>query len=269
MCWWEDDRGLHTAEFMVVTEAMPDFCGGLLIYSPRVEVHTKGAWGEKFACPGNYSEEKTEFSVNWPDFDRETMAIDLAAFTGQTEWDEMSVREYGEKCIAAKIAGVMYAQGKRGFVASDSTSGRLTRMCETMVGLESFITTNAYDTEVGFIKNEDGRIKPQRRIHNCVEVSMDVDFGEEWYNSNSGSNVHWVTGNMHLLPVAGETVVTCCSCGSEYDISDSLYHSECPECGYDENQTIVPVEVDYGDFMDVISSQEYRQRAKRFYWRNG
>jgi hypothetical protein len=34
LCQWTDCNGLHTAEARVITESMPDFCGGLMVYSP-------------------------------------------------------------------------------------------------------------------------------------------------------------------------------------------------------------------------------------------
>ena len=141
LVWWDSggDRGRQTAEFMVVTETMPDFCGGIMVYSPRVETYQeKGGWQSSFCAPGcTFVDEdgSQTLKTEWSDFDK-SMALDLAAFTGKTDWNEESVREYGLKCIAAAIGGLMQGSGRRGFMGVDRTDGRLTQLVLTMCTME-------------------------------------------------------------------------------------------------------------------------------------
>ena len=268
LVWWEnEDGGKGTAEFCVVTEYMPDFCGGLIVYSPRVETYReRGGWKSSFCSPGDQGDDKA--SCEWEDFDP-TMAIDLAAFTGQEKWTEEQVMEYGWKCIAAKIGTQMYSQCRRGFMGADRDDGRLTNLVGVMNEMGQFAAIAPHGLDCT-IANKDMKPLSIRTAGSGAVLSFSTTIQPKWMNANSGNKCHWVSGNCtpELHPVEeGSGYDDCYECGYEYDRSEN---DECPECGYmNEGRLIEKPYTMPPSVVEVLASPEYRRRVKRYYWRNG
>ena len=267
MVWWKDSQDKYvTAEFCVITESMPDFCGGMIVYSPRIDIYVQNEWGNSFCSMGAQADESVEIPTGWRSF-KEEYAIDLVALTGQEEWTHNQVRAYGMECIAAKVAGEMHSQGKRGFMAADRCHGTMTELAETMRDMGEFVTIPAYNFQVTKIVDDVNKMNtaPVGRPRG-IKVRMHTHIHEDWYNTNSGSQVHWLTGNLSIVNSGRRGWIDCYDCGEEYDGAD---HDECPCCGYMEDN-VEEVSLQYPDkVVEVVSSPAYRVRARRYFWRNG
>jgi hypothetical protein len=281
MAYWEDAAGRHSAEFGVITESMPDFCGGLMVYSPFVNTYDeKGSWSDSWCNPGTMPNNE-EFNTKWSTFD-DSLAINLNTIL---EWDKdtVSIRrvveDYLWKCIAAQVAGELLHHGKRGWMGADHTSGRITKLAKVMRGMGTFVATPVHDWKID--KIGDPISTSTRDSTNASVVGWWCEDGTEWHNSNSGNTVRWVSGG--LQPTEDEGLirddsgyVRCSSCDEEYSRE---YHSDCPSCCcdefynddyYDEDEGPRFLSGDFNYTQEVRKiNTEFAHRARRFFWRNG
>ena len=269
LVWWKNAKGNRcTAEFMVITEYMPDFCGGMIVNSPRVDIFEEGCgWTKHFCAPGAAPCDKWEPLTTWKDFDEST-AIDLAAFTGQEEWSTNEVEKYGYQCLIAQVCAEMLGNNKRGCVGADYVGGKMTKLFEAGVALGEITLPRLQLKQK--ITNKPS--PPMVSVGRTWKAEFVAQFGEDWYNANSGNQVHWVTGN--VIPTGGRSDTgSCWNCGTEFNIREEEY---CPECeeynewepddfeGFAEGRYSLPDHV-----VKVVTNPVYVKRARRYFWRNG
>lgn len=252
MVWFVDSRGKrNTAEFMVITEAMPDFCGGLMVYSPRIDINTEGnSWHPKFCNPGSVS---SEISTDWADFNPETMAVDMAKLTGQEVWTSTEIEAFGMQSIAAKIVGEMFANGRMGLTGADWHGGRMTRLWEYM-GANRVTACPSYPFQCNEPLCDDlTKMRPiNAGLGYCTVADVRTHYAPEWYNTNSGNTVHWLSA--HIDNEEGEDCDYC----------------DCEECCGDRRINFDEKGVELSEqARKVLGSTAYRARARRYFWRNG
>jgi hypothetical protein len=275
LVWWDpkDSEGRRTAEICVVTEGMPDFCGGLMVYSPRVDIyHEIGAWNSNFCMTANTGLQEDELSFQWENFDTETDAIDLAAWTGKEDWNDDEVVSFAYRSIAGCIAAQAAAYCKRGIMGADKVGGRMSTLWDVMSTMDRFAVNSAYKANVSNIMDEGMRARDVLS-HDCTVLSVATQWGDEWRNANSGNMCWWLTAEVRPVTDGGyegddDGMMTCEECGT--------YHSageECPECGYLDDGAVktycFPDTDRYSSNAIIIGSVKYRLRARRHFWRNG
>lgn len=277
LIWFTNERGRHTVEFGVITENMPDFCGGLMVYSPFVtQFDEGGGWSNYFCSPGEGEDVPAGF---WDDFDE--AVFPRAAELGLPE-ESQAVKYYAQCCIAAAVAGAMCSAGKRGWVGADHTRGHVQQLSRTMVEMGPFPATPLYamDELNEATSNSWAETSAHRRSvggFNTSEVSMWREKGSEWYNTNSGNHVLWVTGGIiQDEPRDDEEWVRCGSCDEIFD--REIHGDICPECTaendhyYDDEDECRPLPSTRYVWLpeyDKTTSWAYRSHARRYYWRNG
>lgn len=272
---WIDENGTqHVTEFGVVTEMMPDFCGGLMVYSPYVTDYNKtSGWSSVFANPGMLTEGE-EVLTDWKDFDPAKHAVDLCAYTGESFTKPREVKEYLIKCIAAQVAGEMAYTGRHGFVMSDRIGGMCSRLYATMLSMGSLISSPAgsfHVSEVGAAR---------LRAVTCgstyaYKVSFWGDEGTSWYNANSGNAVHWLSGGfVKRAEAPTRNMRRCDNCDFAFDVD---VHDTCPECGcsdywndddLSQQESLEEADFQFHESLKVMQGS-YPDRARRFFWRNG
>jgi hypothetical protein len=278
--FWDDERGRHTAEYGVITESMPDFCGGLLVYSPFVNVYDQErSWSEYFTSPGSIPDDE-KVAIKWRQFE-DTMAVNLNELIDLTGLSAREARTEVEKycweAIAAQVAGEQLYHGKMGWTGADHLSGRMHRLMDAMGRMGRFAITPAKDFKVPSIGDD-----MRERNASCDAFTSIgewwVDRGKQWTNFNSGNTVSWVSGG--LVPGTGsgrspDDDVRCEACDWEYSRNED---DECPECGctdfynddyYDEDPGLDECRYHYGKAGALVSTKGYAVRARRFFWRNG
>lgn len=266
--WASKDGERNTAEVCVITEAMPDFCGGVIVHSPQVHLyHEKDDWSDNF-CQEHAVPSELNIVTKWPDFE-DTMAIDLQEFIPMEEYTFTAageVRNYLFECIAAHLSGFMIDSGKRGFVMADSLGGSCISLVSAMQSMGTFMATpNMWRS--GSVTNVPTRCPD--RTH-TVLCQFWVDQGPDWYNVNSGNDVAWIQGGIKAGKGKGdEPEVFYC----EYCQSSSTQEYNCPDCGeyYDEDErgeTMPGATYKLKDTLKCINA-DYASRARRYYWRNG
>jgi hypothetical protein len=288
MCYWEDDpslsrHGRHTAEFGVITEAMPDFCGGLMIYSPFINTYDeKGAWNDAWAAPGSVPKEEEIPDCTWASFD-DKYAINLDVILeleGESHERRKQVETYLYEALAAQVAGELMYHGKRGWMAADRQGGTMCKLISAMGHMGAFSATPVEDYKVSDLGGSVHGGYGGGRIGHTAVLEFWAEEGKSWFNTNSGNTVNWHTGGIHppgepewAPDEAGES--RCYNCGYKYDRES---YDECPSCEA----------VDYDDYDDTegpqfvfrpwdwnkderakMNSTEFSHRARRFFWRNG
>lgn len=272
LVWWNDadNGGRRTAEIMVVTEGMADFCGGMLVYSPRVEIFKEdGAWSSNFSTAACTTLKSEELSREWEDFDPTKDALSLEELTGKALWTDEEVVTLGYKSIAGVVGGQALAYSKRGIMGADRVGGRMTRLFEVMGSTGEFACYSSYKHNVGSIKDK-GMTAKSLWHTSCSVAEIIPNWHTPWRNQNSGNECHWITASV-TPTCSGEpdTDVTCCyECGEEFYES-----SECPECGWIAESSLKSENFNESlagcNNAAVFGSVQYRLRARRHYWRNG
>lgn len=281
LAFWTDTRGRHAVEYGVITESMPDFCGGLLVYSPFVNVCDEScSWTSHFCASGAIPDEET-VATEWKNFE-EDMAVNLNPILNIKEEDEYrptrtTVENYCWEALGAQIAGEMLYHGKMGWCGADHGAGRMHRLMDGMLRAGKHLATPASHYRRPGIHDEIRVVRPSGTQWTQV-VEWDVDRGRDWRNANSGNIVSWVSGNIiengdGFRESSGE--VRCDSCDWGYNVHD---YSECPECGcteyynddyYEEGPMLDEGTYKHGEAGKLVSTTKYAERARRFFWRNG
>jgi hypothetical protein len=250
MVHWKQGKTQHTAEFCVITEAT--------------------RWSTNFCSMGTATDTEGVIT-DWDHLDPKTMALDLVAITGQEEWTEDAVRDYGMQCIVAQVAGELISQGKRGIIGSDHTHGSMTKLWDTMTAMGEF-TLNRVGAQVEIGEpTHDGVIRISPGF--AYMARFDVRKDDKWFNPNSGNHVHWLMADLRGDGEEWDSMIECWNCGHSFSMTSD---GNCPHCEewneYDPD--------DCGNFREgryeiskevaaVYGSVEFRRRARRYYWRNG
>jgi hypothetical protein len=259
---------------------MPDFCGGLMVYSPSIMYYDKSnSWTTRFACPGG--DESLMPTTEWCEFKPEN-AIDLNVLLDLKIDDVTShrerVEEYLYQCIAAQIAGELLYHGKRGWMGADNTHGRMRKLVGAIGRMGAFIATPVDKWKCDDIADFTGGPRPGGSVYTSV-VRFWTELGTEWYNSNSGNTVTWISGGLEATssePPSRSSIVCCSDCGESYNRNN---YDECPECGYDdwyydddydEDDEVHFIETRYHvhEYHGIINTG-FASRANHFFWRNG
>lgn len=284
LAWFKPTRGRRvTCEFGVITETMPDFCGGLLVYSPFVNIYREGSdWSGCFMIDGGYPPED-EVMIKWDDF-TEDKAIQLPDDVNT----EKRAEAYLYECIAAQVAGELYRCGKRGFTSADRSTGRMTQLVRAMQRMSPFpvapVDYYAFN-EIDFqcrqtierCESIASVSKSPGRQFSLPMVKFWIEEGTAWHNLNSGNMVRWINGG--ISPAEGAdfsshpNVVECYDCGCTWPDGE---HECCPNCGSDDWQYVdEDGEADYNfcTFTPAstwgIINADYIKMVRRYQWRNG
>lgn len=284
---WFRTAGGHrrvTCEFGVITETMPDFCGGLLVYSPFVNFYREGSdWSGCFMIDGGYPADD-QIDIKWEAF-TENRAIQLP----EDICTEKRAEAYLYECIAAQVAGEMYRCGKRGFTSADRATGRMTLLMGAMRRMGGFpvapVDYYAFN-EIDFST----RMTLERcdSIHNVARpgrqfllplVKFWIQEGNPWYNLNSGNMVRWITGGLGPAeggePPTYTNAVECYDCGQRWE--DGEYGC-CPNCESEDYQYVDEQDMEESDYNFAsfkphqswgIINADYIKMVRRYQWRNG
>lgn len=275
LVWWEHPTqgGKMTAEICVITEGMPDFCGGMMVYSPRVDIHKcTGSWSSNFCLRSEHGIPEDELSYEWENFDPETDALDLVALTGKKDWTIEEVTSYGFRSIAGAVAAQAASYCKRGIIGADRIGGRMTTLWEVMSTMNTIAAYPSYRLNVGEIKADITSMRDKSTwADTCALQCPSIRYDKEWFNVNSGNKCHWLIANISPSLYPQEE-----GDGSEFECGEcghyNEYRGECEECGHIDEGCQREHTFPRGDNdnnVKVLGSVKYRLRARRHFWRNG
>ena len=255
------DDEMFSIEARVIIEPFPDFCGGLLVRSPQVLVHSAFAdpWGgqRQFTYPG--SEGDIGLSFLWSAISQNPNRIlDLAEVTGKERWTRQEATEYMWECVARSVVSDLLVKGKRGFVGADHTHGNMTQLVDAIGALNGEAIPTSAPARYSRINDVTGTPSwvpsCESEVRTTV-IRVDVQEQISWRNVNSGNNVHW-------LPVSIETEQDGFEEDGYYDDHDEWVDvsSNIPKYG--------TLRVHEG-VQRVYSTRNFVRGVPRTFWRNG
>jgi len=255
---------LMTVEFCLKVKAMPDFCGGLMIYSPQIHYFVNGDWGSKQFC--NPGEVPTLGSLDWEVLeDNPDRAVDFEAVTGKEYISRGDMNEYGLECIAHAALTELVGRGCHGWCASDTEHGCMRKVHKLMANWDGPVNRSPPVMRRTIGVELLPRDCPSRMDQYVISGSDNT--GSSWHNPNSGNDVRIYNGYWEHAgtrdSVAGEACENCYE--GYYD-----EYGYCEECDWSsENRRTSKITRLNPQMVSTYSNVDFIKQARRYEWSNG
>ena len=216
-----EEPRLETAEFCIFAEAMPDFCGGLLFYSPQMTTYYHGAvrWDGNDATFCHLGR-GVKLSCTWDDLVKDPdRAVCLEAFTGKEIWTPTEVTEYAYKSIAQSCITELLRCGTHGWAAADTVDGHMHTVHRHMSCYSDVRVPVNHPIFMHSVQSSNCGGQCLREV-SIKTITTSAGVEQEYHNVNSGNEVLWLTG-----------IIESRGCRVEPDQTVGVYNDDCDGCG--------------------------------------
>lgn len=254
---------------MHVYEQFPDFCGGFIYHSPRIERYERmGTWGspafyEPTRLPVPYTDWEFLDSDDWP-------GPDLNRILGDNYVSDDRARDWMQEQMAYDLLSYAVGNNKRIIVACDKTTGSISEILKVLDRLPQAVKvlygTSMITTDIGGSNH--------RAVCNYLPKRLcEVSIGElvrtsPVENYNSGRSVF--SASISLDFVGNDEEIQCEECGyyNFRDVDKYCLSCDAPLPEPDRPELIVN-ESEIAEYARAFSDPRYTILVKRGLWRNG
>lgn len=246
----------YSCDAKVIMAPFPDFCGGMIVHSPQVQVHTavNDSWSNSprsFTHPA--CEHEIGLSFLWTALDQHPDRIlNLAEVTGQERWTVMAVEDLMMASLAQGVLTETISRGKRGIVAADADGGHMANLMKAIGELDHTFVPVSFVSRYSQVDDVTDANKVTWHPH--ASDSLDgrlcdvvVDNNDLWQNVNSGNRVSWLNAQISLENDGDDDY-------DEYDEYEDVGNS--------------PINV-HPAVTRVYANRNFVRGVPRHFWRNG
>lgn len=295
--------GEKILEVGVQHRGAPDFCGGLVMNSARVNVWSRNSrWDPNIGMSGYlYCSEPTNNKPRYWGMLDDAGLVDLKEVYPDVDWKEADLTGLGFLILAQHMVSVCYESGARGVIATDRVDGETETLITTMgarqyqpLPLFSMGVMCPWSLPDAVMKNDpeqgknvqiwenhlrqmkDGRIPLILKDGEWEQsIGFEITSTPEFLNKNSGSQVVMYTAVADRWQrFFHEEYIECQHCSVSYG-SDAYYDEHegryyCDECGNysDFDDSVSKITITEG-LLPPIGNEHFLRAAPAYYWRNG